>query len=77
MGVWGHGALTAAVRVVGAKAVGADAADAVDAVGRLAIGLGRFHGPIPRMVAVLEYTIIQEVVGFSGAEGDGGRGGSV
>ena len=71
MGFLGHCVLPGAVRVVGPKAAGADA------VGRLAIGLGRFHGPIPRMVAVLEYTIIQEVVGFSGAEGDGGRGGSV
>ena len=73
MGVWGHGALTAAVRVVGAKAVGADAADAVDAVGRLAIGLGRFHETAPPMVAILEQVIIQEVVGFSAAWRDGGQ----
>ena len=43
------------------RAVGADAADAV---GRFAIGLGRFHQPIPRDVGVPGHTMIPEVVGL-------------
>ena len=38
-------------------------ADGADGVGRLAIGVGRFHQPFPRVVGALEQAIIPQVVG--------------